>query len=190
MIEAGEDEIEVEEVSVENKTLTINVAPFSYMENFNVIYISNEGLSFAKDDVDFDLGDSDKFIEGKNDVLPYRLFVPETDLTNVPLVLYLHGAGAIGEDNITQIIDDDNATSFVTKEMQEEYASYVLAPQLPTRFTSANDSPTDEQSAKGWTDEEVQESLIEMIQELEETYGDFDKDRIYITGHSMGGLGV
>lgn len=107
----------------------------------------------------------------------------------MPLILYLHGAGAIGDDNITHITTKD-AASFVTEEMQELHPCYVLAPQLPERYTAAGESPTDEQSAKGWTDEEVQEALMETIEEIAGTNGNVDMDRIYITGHSMGALGV
>lgn len=129
------------------------------------------------------------YAKGSNDVLVYRLFTPETEEEKVPLILYLHGAGAIGDDNITQITTKD-AASFVTEEMQETHPCYVLAPQLPERYTAAGESPTDEQSAKGWTDEEVQEALMETIEEIAGTNGNVDMDRIYITGHSMGALGV
>ncbi len=129
------------------------------------------------------------YAKGSNDVLVYRLFTPETEEEKVPLILYLHGAGAIGDDNITQITTKD-AASFVTEEMQELHPCYVLAPQLPERYTAAGESPTDEQSAKGWTDEEVQEALMETIEEIAGTNGNVDMDRIYITGHFMGALGV
>lgn len=129
------------------------------------------------------------YAKGSNDVLVYRLFTPETEEEKVPLILYLHGAGAIGDDNITHITTKD-AASFVTEEMQELHPCYVLAPQLPERYTAAGESPADEQSAKGWTDEEVQEALMGTIQEIARTNGNVDMDRIYITGHSMGALGV
>lgn len=129
------------------------------------------------------------YAKGSNDVLVYRLFTPETEEEKVPLILYLHGAGAIGDDNITHITTKD-AASFVTEEMQELHPCYVLAPQLPERYTAAGESPTDEQSAKGWTDEEVQAALLETIEEIAGTNGNVDMDRIYITGHSMGALGV
>ncbi len=129
------------------------------------------------------------YAKGSNDVLVYRLFTPETEEEKVPLILYLHGAGAIGDDNITHITTKD-AASFVTEEMQELHPCYVLAPQLPERYTAAGESPADEQSAKGWTDEEVQEALMETIEEIAGTNGNVDMDRIYITGHSMGALGV
>lgn len=130
-----------------------------------------------------------KFAEGKNDVLVYRLYTPETADTKVPLVLYMHGADAIGDDNVSQM-NSGNAYTFVTDEMQQQHPCYVLAPQLPERFTAANESPTDKQTAKGWTDEEVQDALIQTIKEIAETNGNVDMDRIYVTGHSMGALGV
>ncbi len=139
---------------------------------------------------DTEISAADLYSEGSNDVLVYRLFTPETEEEKVPLILYLHGAGAIGDDNITQITGTKDAASFVTEEMQELHPCYVLAPQLPERYTAAGESPTDEQSAKGWTDEEVQAALMGTIQEIARTNGNVDMDRIYITGHSMGALGV
>lgn len=68
-----------------------------------------------------------KFAEGKNDVLVYRLYTPETEEEKVPLVLYLHGSDAIGDDNVSQM-NSGNAYTFVTDEMQQQHPCYVLAP--------------------------------------------------------------
>lgn len=130
-----------------------------------------------------------QFVERHNDVLCYRLFTPHSTGEKLPLVLYLHGADAIGQDNIAQL-NSKNAYSFTTTAAQTQHPCYVLARQLPARFTAADESPTDEQSAKGWTDEAVQTALLETIQELMESRGNIDPDRIYVTGHSMGALGV
>ena len=130
-----------------------------------------------------------QFVEGHNDVLCYRLFTPHSTGEKLPLVLYLHGADAIGQDNIAQL-NSKNAYSFTTTAAQTQHPCYVLAPQLPARFTAADESPTDEQSAKGWTDEAVQTALLETIQELMESRGNIDPERIYVTGHSMGAFGV
>ncbi len=109
-----------------------------------------------------------------------RIVFGPTGLTSIAIFI---------DDNITHITTKD-AASFVTEEMQELHPCYVLAPQLPERYTAAGESPADEQSAKGWTDEEVQEALMETIEEIAGTNGNVDMDRIYITGHSMGALGV
>lgn len=109
-----------------------------------------------------------------------RIVFGPTGLTSIAIFI---------DDNITHITTKD-AASFVTEEMQELHPCYVLAPQLPERYTAAGESPADEQSAKGWTDEEVQEALMGTIQEIARTNGNVDMDRIYITGHSMGALGV
>lgn len=130
-----------------------------------------------------------QFAAGANDVLAYRLFTPQPAEDKLPLVLYLHGADAIGQDNIAQL-NSKNAYSFTTAAAQAQHPCYVLAPQLPARFTAAGEAPTDEQSAKGWTDEEVQTALIGTIRDLVEQNGNIDTSRIYITGHSMGALGV
>lgn len=81
-----------------------------------------------------------QFVEGHNDVLCYRLFTPHSTGEKLPLVLYLHGADAIGQDNIAQL-NSKNAYSFTTTAAQTQHPCYVLAPQLPARFTAADESP-------------------------------------------------
>ena len=71
-----------------------------------------------------------QFVEGHNDVLCYRLFPPHSTGEKLPLVLYLHGADAIGQDNIAQL-NSKNAYSFTTTTAQTQHPCYVLAPQLP-----------------------------------------------------------
>lgn len=61
--------------------------------------------------------------------LPYRLFVPETQEKFVPLVLHLHGADAVGNDNESQLSTHDIGTMFVRDEWQQEHPCFVLAPQ-------------------------------------------------------------
>ncbi len=119
----------------------------------------------------------------------YRLFTPETEEEKVPLILIFMGPGAMEMTNITHITTKVRP-AFVTEEMQDTHPCYVLDPQLPERYTAAGESPADEQSAKAGQIEEVQEALMGTIQEIAQTNGNVDMDRIYITGHSMGALGV
>ena len=82
----------------------------------------------------------DKFIYETFDysgTLPYRLYVPDSS-DKVPIVLYLHGADAYGDDNELQLTMHDIGTIFVRDEWQRQHPCYVLAPQcnVGTRWSN------------------------------------------------------
>lgn len=185
-----ENNFEINEVKEEGNKLTLHFDNISYITDFTVECSKNKDLNFSRSDIKVDGHELDKFIAEKNEVLGYRLFIPENTEEKVPLVLSLHGAGITGDDNIRQIATNDNSTGFVREDIQKDYPCYVLAPQLPDRYVTKDESPTDKQTAKGWTDEEVQTALIDIINELKDKYENIDDTRIYVTGHSMGGLGT
>src|SRR5262250_835579 len=65
--------------------------------------------------------------------MPYRLFVPpsyEKD-RKYPLILWLHGAGSIGTDNLKQISGASlhGTHTWIAPQVQEKYPAFVLAPQ-------------------------------------------------------------
>ena len=63
-------------------------------------------------------------------VMPYRLFRPEVD-GKVPLIVYLHGAGALGDDNLKQLSLGNifGTRVWLLPENQKRFPCYVLAPQ-------------------------------------------------------------
>lgn len=112
--------------------------------------------------------------------LPYRLFRPEkTDAgKKLPLVVFLHGLGGKGSGNVKQMTDQIVCPSvWALPENQAKHPCYVLAPQS---------------SGYGgfmcWTTQiaPMAKALIDKI--VEEN--DVDRDRIYVTGLSMGGYGT
>ena len=123
--------------------------------------------------------------------MPYRLFRPETT-ENVPLVVYLHGSGGQGDDNLKQL---GLGNVFGTRvcllpENQKKFPCYVLVPQ------------TD----RGWVRYDLaklEKGVYEIIPGLGQGAGrvlniidallrDFsiDERRIYVMGQSMGGAGT
>jgi hypothetical protein len=69
--------------------------------------------------------------EHKSDwVMPYRLFHPETT-RKAPLVLYLHGGGGLGDDNLKQLSLGNRFGTrvWLLPENQKRFPCYVLAPQ-------------------------------------------------------------
>jgi predicted peptidase len=115
-------------------------------------------------------------------VLPYRFYQPEikSKEEKYPLVVFFHGAGERGDDNLTQLKRFDPVPFWLT------YPCYIIAPQCPKKNVwvdtyfggkshQMNQSPT-------WP---LQLS-IELIKQIIDTKN-VDYSRIYITGLSMGG---
>ena len=116
--------------------------------------------------------------------MPYRLLVPAQydPQKKYPLVLYLHGSGGIGRDNLKQIQGGNSfMVSFLTShETQAKYPCFVLVPQ-------SNDD--------GWVGEDTTTPtdqlrlVVELIEQLQQTYS-IDPGRRYVTGQSLGGFGT
>jgi len=125
------------------------------------------------------------FKNAKSETLLYRLFVPQNydRKKKYPLVLYLHGGGGRGNDNLKQIQGGNGylIDFFTQSETQTRYPSFVVAPQSPMQ--------------EGWVDFEPltptrQLRLVsELIAELRQTYN-IDGDRLYVAGQSLGGFGT
>lgn len=103
--------------------------------------------------------------------LPGRLFVPNQAETSArPLVLFLHGAGATGSNNTSQI---NGNMGGLFAEAQSEGA-FIYAPQATT-FQ--------------WSSEDRTDLVMSTIDEIIATEN-VDPTRIYVTGLSMGGGGT
>ena len=124
------------------------------------------------------------FKNSRGETLLYRLFIPPhyDQKKKYPLVVYLHGGGGVGNDNLKQI-DGGNGyliDLFTGDDTQARYPSFVLAPQSP---------------GEGWIEDDLitptrhLQSVYELISELQRTYS-IDEARIYVAGQSMGGFGT
>src|SRR2546425_11251163 len=64
--------------------------------------------------------------------MPYRLFVPPSydKEKQYPLVLWLHGAGGAGSDNLAQISEDQilGTHTWTRPQNQSRYPTFVLVP--------------------------------------------------------------
>ena len=104
--------------------------------------------------------------------LSYLLFLPADYEKNIsqrwPLILYLHGGSLRGTD-----IDSVRKLGLPRKiESEPSFPFVVVSPQCP--------------AGEIWTDVEALGALLDHIQ----TAYRIDSDRIYVTGHSMGGRGA
>ncbi len=83
-----------------------------------------------------------------------------------PLILFLHGAGETGSK--LDMVKRHGPPKLVEK--KNDLGFIVVSPQAPTRRWTAD-------------------KLLTLLDEIEKTYK-VDKDRVYVTGLSMGGFGT
>jgi predicted peptidase len=134
-----------------------------------------------------------EFKSGDGGVLRYRLLKPlgydnPTDKTaKLPLVLFLHGAGERGDENVRQLIH--GGKTLASEELRQRHPAFVVAPQCPEKKRWVEvDWDADSHTMPA----EPSESLRRVFELLEALQGEFsiDKSRIYAVGLSMGGYGT
>ena len=131
--------------------------------------------------------------DGKGHTLPYRLFIPSgyDPAKQYPLVLYLHGAGGRGTDNLKQMTDVPRFLVFAEPAIQQKWPCFILAPQCPDDELWAN-MPWSGATGVGkftsitWP----MEASLALLDSLPREYPGIDASRLYVTGISMGGYGT
>ena len=118
--------------------------------------------------------------------MPYRLFIPKgyEQSQKYPLILWLHGAGSVGKDNLKQISGASRLGTHIwtTPENQAKHPAFVVAPQCP-------------QNAGCWDDGRTNEpgryllAVVKILNALQTEFS-IDSARIYVAGQSMGGYGT
>jgi predicted peptidase len=121
--------------------------------------------------------------------LKYRLLKPKDYDANkkYPLVIFFHGAGERGDDNTKQLVHGMN--NFASDETREKYPAFVVAPQCPNDQKWAD---VDWGADKHTMTKEPSKSMklsLELLEALQKEFS-IDKDRLYVTGLSMGGYGT
>ncbi len=124
-------------------------------------------------------------------VMPYRLFRPEA-AGKVPLVVYLHGSGGQGDDNLKQLgLGNIFGTRvWLLPENQRKFPCYVVVPQTDrgwVRYDPAKLEKGAYEMVPGLG--QGAQKALEIIDALR---GEFtiDERRIYVIGQSMGGGGT
>lgn len=121
----------------------------------------------------------------RGETMPYRLFVPQSynRRRKYPLVLWLHGGGGRGNDNLRQISGGNTIGSHVwtLPENQSQHACFVVAPQCPDNelWATIDKAKSTEQMRL----------VLELLQDLQRTFS-IDTQRLYVAGQSMGGFGA
>ena len=130
-----------------------------------------------------------EYVGAGGKTLKYRLLKPapyDSD-REYPLVIFLHGAGERGSDNVAQL--KNGMADFCKAKWRDKYPCYVVAPQCPEEEKWVDvdwSSPANDMPAK--TSESLQ-LVFELIDTMVKDAAVND-NRIYITGLSMGGYGT
>lgn len=128
----------------------------------------------------------------KDITIPYRFYTPENVIKEkkYPLILTLHGAGERGNDNEKQILLHGLAVTWAKEENQKKYPCFILSPQCPEnrRWVEVDwKTKIVNQDLISFSDLLI--TVIELLNEIENK-NPVDKNRIYLTGLSMGGFAV
>jgi predicted peptidase len=120
--------------------------------------------------------------------LPYRLLSPASTIAGrrYPLVIQLHGSGAIGTDNVSQL--GPFAAGWASPKARSRFPAYVLVPQFPSRTVAYHA----DSSANGALVSVAQPPLtmaLALLDSLRQSLP-VDTTRIYLVGFSMGGSSV
>jgi len=121
-------------------------------------------------------------------VMPYRLFRPSV-AGKLPLIMYLHGSGGLGDDNLKQLgLGNIFGTRvWLLSENQERFPCYVVAQQTDRGWIryDFNKEPAEELPGFGGGNRLAMEIVDRLSHEFP-----IDDRRIYVLGQSMGGAGV
>ncbi len=127
------------------------------------------------------------YTNDKEETLPYRIFIPEKmSKKPIPLVMFLHGAGERGNDNKVQVV---HAVRDLITYSQNNEPMIIIAPQCPKNKKwvevdwdkLSHTMPKDPSYGMQLT--------LELIKKICKEFP-IDKNRLYITGLSMGGYGT
>lgn len=140
---------------------------------------------------DYDLFNKEFFVF-QSDTLNYRILRPLNFDPNkqYPVHLFLHGSGERGDDNSSQLIHGGEL--FLKKENREKYNSWVIFPQCskndrwPSLSSDIWNKPFENKMDKPNKSMGLVIKLMDIFIEKKEV----DKQKIYVSGLSMGGMGT
>jgi predicted peptidase len=153
---------------------------------------SPERLSLIEDFLKRSEGLQDKYearVHKSDWVMPYRLFGPVRAQGEIPLVIYLHGSGGLGDDNQKQLTLGNRFGTriWLLPENQKRFPCYVVAPQTDRGWIRYDFSKQPASQIPGFGD--GARLALEIVDALCREFP-IDERRIYVAGNSMGGAGV
>jgi predicted peptidase len=120
--------------------------------------------------------------------LPYRIHVPKVaGDAKVPVILFLHGAGERGSNNVAQL--KHGVASILSYSERRNEPVVVIVPQCPTGKKWVE---VDWSAPTHTMPEQASSSMALALQALDEAIAKLpvDPKRVYVTGISMGGYGT
>ena len=121
--------------------------------------------------------------------LPYRFMEPKAQSGSYPLVIFLHGAGERGTDNVRQLTH--GGQFWLNPQTRDQYPCYVVMPQCPWdafwAYAQWTPSFLPWQMPQNPQRPAAYEALKELIDACIALPG-VDKSRVYVMGLSMGAM--
>ncbi len=121
--------------------------------------------------------------------IPYQIYLPD-DLQSdkrYPLVIFMHGSGQRGNNNINQLIL--GVREIRSFSIQHDEPAIIIAPQVPYHDQWVNFSPGSHAPENFNQPTASIKLTIDLMNHILQTFP-VDKNRIYVTGLSMGGFGT
>ncbi|MCL6267936.1 alpha/beta hydrolase-fold protein [Flagellimonas myxillae] len=136
-----------------------------------------------------------KYFEKNGDSIPYRLLLPKDydPTVKYPLILFLHGSGERGNNNEAQLVH--GSSLFLQEAVRSNYQAIVVFPQCAANSSWAKvDYAGNADNFKFIFHEDADATkdmlLLEgLLKYLKKSYK-LDKNRLYVGGLSMGGMGT
>lgn len=131
----------------------------------------------------------------RGDTLPYRILYPKNfdPSKKYPLLLFLHGAGERGKDNLAQLTHGSQL--FAQEHVRENFPAVVIFPQCPRNSFWANvkatrdTMPYEFDFQTGGAPTQAMRLLLELL-DTQKNKPYIDQNRLYVAGLSMGGMGT
>lgn len=124
-------------------------------------------------------------LDNPKNKLNYRLYSPlQKNDEKYPLVIFLHGSGQVGSDNLAHLISSKGAIATLPYE-----PSFVLAPQYDQVFDPFDSAEKGQKGGIHWQTENRINLVFKMIDETIKANPQIDTNRIYVNGLSRGAEG-
>ncbi len=122
-------------------------------------------------------------------VLPYRIYRVEMEATRkpLPLVVFLHGSGGCGTNNLAQL--DGTVAGFLKTLWKKPRSAVFMAPQCPPRDWWVKTLAMNPEYRFPRYPSGSLRAMKDLCAELVEK-GEVDPGRVYLVGGSLGGFGA